>query len=116
LAVLERRAGIPFGQLDVFVNVTGGARLQEPCADLAVTAALCSAALDRPAPADAVFIGEVGLGGEVRPAAALDRRLGEATRLGFRRAFVSARAKAAPPDLLLVPLDRVSDLAGHLAA
>lgn len=116
LAVLERRAGIPFGQLDVFVNVTGGARLQEPSADLAVTAALCSAVLDRAAPVDALYVGEVGLGGEVRPAAALDRRLSEAARLGFRRAFVSARARGSVPGVALVPLDRIGDLAGHLAA
>jgi len=116
LAVLERRAGIPFGQLDVFVNVTGGARLQEPSADLAVMAALCSAVLDRAAPADALYVGEVWLGGEVRPAAGLERRLGEAARLGFRQAYVSARAKASVPGMTLVPLDRVSDLAGHLAA
>ena len=116
LAVLERRAGIPFGQLDVFVNVTGGARLQEPSADLAVMAALCSAVLDRAAPADALFVGEVGLGGEVRPAAALDRRLSEGARLGFRRAYVSARARVSVPGISLVPLDRVGDLAGHLAS
>jgi len=116
LAVLERRAGIPFGQLDVFVNVTGGARLQEPSADLAVTAALCSAVLDRAAPVDALYVGEVGLGGEVRPSAALDRRLSEAARLGFRRAFVSARARVSVPGVSLVPLDRIGELAGHLAA
>jgi DNA repair protein RadA/Sms len=88
LAVLEKRVGIPFGTLDVFVNVAGGARLTEPAADLAVSIALASSALDRPAVADAVFSGEVGLGGEIRPIGAVERRLGEASRMGFRRAFV----------------------------
>jgi DNA repair protein RadA/Sms len=93
LAVLERRAGLPFHDLDVFVNVTGGMRLVEPASDLAVVAALHSAVHDRPNPAHALFVGEVGLGGEVRPAAALERRIAEAERLGFRQVFVSARSR-----------------------
>ncbi|NIQ57967.1 MAG: DNA repair protein RadA, partial [Gammaproteobacteria bacterium] len=67
LAVLERRAGIPTGDLDVFLNVVGGLRLSEPAADLAVIAALASAVRDRAADPAAVFVGEVGLGGEIRP-------------------------------------------------
>jgi DNA repair protein RadA/Sms len=88
LAVLEKRAGMPFGTLDVFVNVAGGARLVEPAADLAVALALASSALDRAASESAVFAGEIGLGGEVRPIGLVDRRLSEAARLGFRTAFV----------------------------
>jgi DNA repair protein RadA/Sms len=88
LAVLEKRAGVPFGTLDVFVNVAGGARLVEPAADLAVALALASSALDRAASESAVFAGEIGLGGEVRPIGLVDRRLAEAARLGFRTAFV----------------------------
>jgi DNA repair protein RadA/Sms len=77
LAVLERRGGLPFGNLDVFVNVTGGVRLIEPSTDLAVLAALVSTVHDRPVPADALFLGEVGLGGEIRPVAGVERRLAE---------------------------------------
>jgi DNA repair protein RadA/Sms len=88
LAVLEKRAGIPFGQLDVFLNVVGGIRIVEPAADLAVASALASSVLDRPLPPDAVFIGELGLGGEVRAVGQLDRRLGEADRMGFTQAWV----------------------------
>src|SRR5207249_1499217 len=73
LAVLERRGGVPFAALDVFVNVTGGVRLLEPYSDLAVSAALLSSVRDRPLPADALFLGEVGLGGEVRPVAGVER-------------------------------------------
>src|SRR2546428_536018 len=69
LAVLERRGGVACGELDVFVNVTGGIRLVEPSTDLAVLAALVSSVRDRPLPADALVLGEVGLGGEVRPVA-----------------------------------------------
>ena len=116
LAVLERRGGRRFGELDVFVNVTGGVRLLEPSTDLAVVAALVSSLDDRPIPADALFLGEVGLGGEVRPVAAVERRLAEAARQGFRRAFLSGRSRIAAPDLAIVGLEGVGDLARHLVA
>jgi len=84
---LERRGGLPFGNLDVFVNVTGGVRLVEPSTDLAVLAALVSTVHDRPVPADALFLGEVGLGGEIRPVAGVERRLAEAARQAFAGCF-----------------------------
>ncbi len=92
LAVLEKRAGIPFGQLDVFLNVVGGVRLVETAGDLAVAAALASSVFDREVPGDAVFLGEVGLGGEIRAVGQVERRLVEAARMGFGRAYLSARA------------------------
>jgi DNA repair protein RadA/Sms len=116
LAVLERRGGLPFGQLDVFVNVTGGVRLLEPSTDLAVLAALVSSVRDRALPADALFLGEVGLGGEIRPVAAVERRLGEAVRQGFRRVFLSARSRVAVPGLEVVAVDGIGELARQLAA
>lgn len=91
LAVLDKRAGISFAQTDVFVNVVGGLRLVEPAGDLAVAAALSSSFYDRPLPGDAVFIGEIGLGGEIRGVNRLDRRLAEAEQLGFATAFVAER-------------------------
>ena len=119
LAVLERRAGMPFGDLDVFVNVTGGLRLSEPSGDLAVVAALISSVRDRALPADALFLGEVGLGGEVRAVAGVDRRLAEAARHGFRRAFVGSRTglrQASPGGLELVRVEHLGELAHRLAA
>ncbi|HXH63223.1 MAG TPA: DNA repair protein RadA [Gemmatimonadales bacterium] len=116
LAVLERRGGLPFGDLDVFVNVTGGVRLVEPSTDLAVTAALVSSVHDRPVPADAVFFGEVGLGGEIRPVAGVERRLAEAGRQGFRRVFLSARSKVRVEGLEVVGLEGIGELARRLAA
>jgi DNA repair protein RadA/Sms len=92
LAVLEKRAGLPFGQLDVFVNVVGGVRIAETASDLAVVAALASSVADRALPHDAVFIGEIGLSGELRAVAQMERRLAEAARMGFRRAFLPERA------------------------
>jgi DNA repair protein RadA/Sms len=115
LAVLERRGGIPFHDLDVFVNVTGGMRLAEPASDLAVVAALMSSVTDRPLPPDALFLGEVGLGGEVRPVAGLERRLAEAERQGFRRVFAAARGRPAA-GLDLVPIAHVAELGRRLAA
>ncbi len=115
LAVLERRGGLPVAALDVFVNVTGGVRLLEPSSDLAVLAALVSSVHDRPAPADALFLGEVGLGGEVRPVSGLERRLAEAERQGFARVFLSARSKVAA-GLQVERIEHVGELARRLVA
>ena len=116
LAVLERRGGAAFSSLDVFVQVSGGVRLTEPGADLAVAAALISSLHNRPAPADVLFLGELGLGGEIRPIATLERRLTEAARLGFKRAYVARRSTARVEGVTLVGLDDVSQLVKTLAA
>jgi len=116
LAVLERRGGTSFADLDVFVQVTAGVRLTEPGSDLAVAAALLSSVLNRPAPPDALFLGELGLGGEIRPIGGLERRLVEAARLGFRRVFVSGRTTSQVSGLTLVGLDHVDRLVQALAA
>jgi DNA repair protein RadA/Sms len=94
LAVLERRAAMPFGELDVFLNVVGGVRIMEPACDLAVATALASSVRDFVVPPRTLFIGEIGLGGELRAVPQLERRLGEAARLGFDAAFVPARSGA----------------------
>src|SRR5436190_1121855 len=106
---------MPFRDLDVFVNVTGGVRLLEPSTDLAVTAALVSSVANRPIPADALFLGEVGLGGEIRPVAAIERRLAEAARQGFRRVFLSNRSKTSK-DLEVIGLEGIGELTRRLAA
>ncbi len=87
-AVLEKRVGVPIGASDVFVNVVGGMRIDEPAADMAVLAAVASSKKDRPIPADIVMMGEVGLAGELRSIAGIESRLKEAKRLGFKRAVV----------------------------
>lgn len=98
VAVLERRAGVRLGGNDIFTATVGGARLSEPAADLAICLALASAARDWVSPSDLVVLGEVGLGGEVRVVPQLQRRLAEAARLGFRRAFVGTGWQEACPD------------------
>src|SRR6185437_11539474 len=88
LAVLSRRAGVPLGSQDVYVNVVGGVRLTEPAADLAVTLAVASSLRDQAVPDDMAVAGEVGLSGELRPVRQLERRRAEAERLGFKRLLV----------------------------
>lgn len=92
LAVLDKRAGLSFAQLDVFLNVVGGVRMQEPAGDLAVAAALASSVYDKTLPADAVFIGELGLGGEIRAVSQIERRIAEAEKMGMRIAYVGERS------------------------
>ncbi len=89
LAVLDRRGGQCVLDQDVFVNVTGGVRLSEPAADLAVLLAVASSHRREALPSDMVALGEIGLTGELRQAARLELRLAEAARLGFRRAIVA---------------------------
>jgi DNA repair protein RadA/Sms len=88
LAVLEARCGLIFAGQDVYLNVAGGLRIAEPAADLAVAAALISAASDRPITGDTVVFGEIGLSGEVRAVGQSAARLKEAAKLGFRTALV----------------------------
>jgi DNA repair protein RadA/Sms len=87
-AVLTRRAGIRLSEQDVFVNVIGGLRIDEPAADLAIALAIASSTKDRPLPADLAVVGEIGLSGELRAVSQLPARLNEAAKLGFRRALI----------------------------
>ena len=88
LAVLEKRVGLAFSDYDVFVNVAGGVKLDEPAVDLGVAVACASSFRDVPTDTNAVLIGEVGLGGEIRTVSQLPPRLKEAQKLGFDRAVV----------------------------
>jgi DNA repair protein RadA/Sms len=92
-AVLAKRAKLPLWDMDVFVNVTGGIRITEPAADLAVCMAIISSFRDQALPEKAVFIGEVGLLGELRPIRQLDKRISEAKSLGYTTIISSQTAK-----------------------
>ncbi len=94
LAVLEKRCGYFFGGLDVYVNVVGGLKLDEPAADLAVAAALWSSLCDKPIAEDTLVFGEVGLGGEVRSVSRVRERVKEAERLGFTKCIIPAHSKS----------------------
>ena len=88
LAVLHKRIGMNIGDSDVFVNITGGVRVDEPGIDLGIVIAIISNHRDMTIDPYTVLIGEVGLGGEIRPVAHIDKRLREAAKLGFKRAIL----------------------------
>ena len=92
LAVLEKRTGYLFGMFDVYINIIGGLRIDEPAADLAVAAALYSGLCDRPLPEDLFVLGEIGLGGEIRSASHVEERIREGERLGFKGCIVPKAA------------------------
>jgi DNA repair protein RadA/Sms len=93
LAVLEARCGLSFASCEVYLNVAGGYRLQDPGADVAVAAALVSALAERPVPAGVVAMGEIALSGEIRPVAHAGLRLKESAKLGFETAWVPGGAE-----------------------
>jgi DNA repair protein RadA/Sms len=109
LAVLSQHAGVSLAQRDVYALAVGGVKVAEPAADLAVAIAVASAYVQHPVPADLVVCGEVGLGGEVRQVNQLERRLGEAARLGFGRAIVPWLAPEPPPGITLLRARTIRD-------
>src|SRR5947208_7357759 len=115
LAVLDKRAGLSFSQLDVFLNVVGGVRMQEPAGDLAVASALASSVYDRPVANSAIFLGEVGLGGEIRPVSQTERRLGEAAKMGMTTAYMAERGipKRSARGIEIVGIRTINELFGH---
>jgi DNA repair protein RadA/Sms len=90
VAVLSRHAGVALGQADVFVNVAGGVRIDEPGADLPIALAIASAARNAPARDSLAAFGEIGLTGRLRPATQAERRADECAKLGFRELLVPA--------------------------
>jgi DNA repair protein RadA/Sms len=118
LAVLEARCGVKLGMHDVYLNVAGGLRIQEPAADLAVAAALVSALAGTTLPPDAVYFGEVSLTGSIRPVAQAGARVKEAERLGFAEAVLpeasAADVKGAGLRLHAVP--HLGQLVARIAA
>jgi DNA repair protein RadA/Sms len=117
LAVLEAHCGIKLSGHDVYLNVAGGLRIQEPAADLAAAAALVSSLANSPLPADAVYFGEVSLSGAVRPVAQTAARLKEAAKLGFARAIAPAGAGGdGESGLALTGIGTLADLAADIAA
>jgi DNA repair protein RadA/Sms len=119
LAVLEAHCGVKLSGHDVYLNVAGGLRIQEPAADLAAAAALVSSLVNATLPADAVYFGEVSLSGAVRPVAQTSARLKEAAKLGFGRAVLpeSARGEAGGDSgLSLNPVGGLTSLVAEIAA
>jgi DNA repair protein RadA/Sms len=111
LAVLEKRVGFKLLQKDVFLNIAGGLRVNDPAIDLGVMAAVLSSNMDVALDPDTCLTGEVGLAGEIRPVARLEQRIREAEKLGFRRIIIPAGQKVALSGLKieLLPVKRVAD-------
>jgi DNA repair protein RadA/Sms len=118
LAVLEKRVGLELYDKDIFLNVVGGLQLSEPSADLGMVAALASSFHNVPVDARILFLGEVGLTGEVRSVSRVEDRLREAGALGFTRSFLPERNAAQMKDKVkgmeLIPIRKVSDLTERL--
>jgi DNA repair protein RadA/Sms len=109
VAVLSRRARVPLGGSDIYAASVGGVQLREPAVDLAIAMAIASACRDQPLPANVVAFGEIGLAGEVRTVPGIERRLLEASRLGFTHAIVP-RCDVLPPDgMRITPVADIHD-------
>lgn len=110
LAIIEKKGGFRIGDKDVFVNIAGGLRMEDPALDMAMTAALISSIEDLPLPPRICFAGEIGLAGEVRPVSRLEHRIQEASRLGFDKIFVPAGIKGLDPEIFSIKITPVENL------
>ena len=112
IAVLEKRAKMHLGNSDVYLNVAGGLRILETAADLGICAAIATAQTDTCIPPDMVFIGEVGLSGEIRQVSQIAKRLSEAKKLGFKTAIVpkqSLKNAKVPDEMAVIGVSTVSE-------
>jgi DNA repair protein RadA/Sms len=114
LAVLEARCGLSFSTAEVYLNVAGGLKVNDPAADLAVAAALISALTEIPFPTDTVAMGEIALSGEVRAASHSAMRLKEAAKLGFQQALIPASSNGVPKGMKAATFRSLGQLVDHL--
>ena len=114
LAVLEKRAGFQLGAKDVFLNLAGGIRLDDPGLDLAVMVAILSSSLDVAIPKGYTFAAEIGLSGELRNVPKMEQRIQEAAKLGFEQMVVAQAVKTVPQGLEVIRLATIKDLVAHL--
>ncbi|MEM6966213.1 MAG: DNA repair protein RadA [Bacteroidota bacterium] len=114
LAVLEKRCGFQYGQQDVFLNIAGGIKVDDPAIDLAIVSALISSLEDIAIPNDVCFAAEVGLSGEIRSVNRIDQRIQEADRLGFKQIFISKyNTKGLDPDrykIEIITIGKIEEL------
>lgn len=117
IAVIEKRGGYFFGNLDAYINIVGGLKLDEPAADLPVVLALASNLLDKPVPDNVAAFGEIGLAGEIRSVMHVQARVNECARLGFTKLILpkaSMKGLTVPPDVELVPVSNLPQAIGIL--
>ena len=116
LAVLEKKAGFNLGTKDVFLNITGGIKIEDPAIDLAVIAAILSSNINIPIPKGICFAAEIGLSGELRNISKIDQRINEAEKLGFKFLIVSKATKISkvPKKIKILQYSRIEDLIKNL--
>jgi DNA repair protein RadA/Sms len=118
LAVLEKRCGFRLGVKDVFLNIAGGIKVEDPGIDLAVVCAVLSSGEDMCIPQDTCFAAEVGLTGEIRPVSRIEQRIAEAEKLGFKRMFISSyNTKGMDLNkykIKITPVSKMEEVFGHL--
>ena len=114
LAVIEKQLRISLAVKDVYINLVGGIRVKEPAVDLALTASILSSYFSKSLPKTSVFIGEVGLTGEIRPVAFLKERLLEVARLSKGCLYLSSSYKHSSPDKNIIPVKTIKELAKSL--
>ena len=118
LAVLEKRSGFKLGVKDVFLNIAGGIRVDDPATDLAVVSSVLSSNIDIPINSKTCFAGEVGLSGEIRPVTRAEQRVTEAEKLGFESIVISKlnfkAAKSAAKTIKVIPVSKIEDVFRHL--
>jgi DNA repair protein RadA/Sms len=118
LAVLEKRSGFFYGQKDVFLNIAGGLKIADPALDLAIIASLVSSLQNEAIAKDICFAGEISLTGEIKSVKAIEQRIKEADRLGFREIYISTgNAKGLATDRFdtrIIPINRIEDLVSAL--
>ncbi|HPI02209.1 MAG TPA: DNA repair protein RadA [Candidatus Goldiibacteriota bacterium] len=110
VAILEKNLDLKLDNCDIFMNVAGGIKIVETAADLGAAAAIYSSHTGRPVSTKSVFLGELGLDGEVRPVRFLEQRLAEAERMGFKTAYVPERSKPAKSKMEIIKIANVSEL------
>jgi DNA repair protein RadA/Sms len=120
LAVLEKRSGFRLGAKDVFLNIAGGIRVDDPATDMAIISSILSSSEDLPVDQKVCFAGEVGLSGEIRAVNKIDQRIAEAEKLGFETIFISSYNKKSLPkqklNIEVVGVKKVEELFSRLFA
>jgi len=117
LAVLEKRAGFRLGVKDVFLNLAGGIKVTDPAIDLAIISSVLSSNLDIPIPRENCFAGETGLSGEIRPVSRIEQRIGEASKMGFKKIYISKFHRNVPVkglDIEIVHVGKIEHLVRSL--
>jgi DNA repair protein RadA/Sms len=115
LAVLEKRVGFKLGMKDIFLNITGGIKVEDTAIDMAIVSAILSSNNEIKIPEDYCFAAEIGLSGEIRPVQRIEQRIKEAEKLGFSKIFVSKHSdKLTSKKINIVSLSKIDELVDHI--